>query len=146
MSNEGPKDGYAFIIDTNSYAGNFEREMTAHLTGIVGECGVGEELIEDEVAEKFDDIVQQVADEHGCERPTSCWKSVDKKNYNSVAIFFYDKPTQEQIDFMKERTKTFNVAHKTKGRMAKWTKNDPDIEILGFRLIEFVSTSKEISL
>lgn len=37
---------YSFIIDTNSYAGNFEREMCAYLTGQVGDCGVGDEHIE----------------------------------------------------------------------------------------------------
>lgn len=32
-----------FVIDTEQYAGDFERQMTAYLTGIVGECGVGKE-------------------------------------------------------------------------------------------------------
>jgi len=37
---------YKFIIDTDQYAGNFEREMCAYLTGTVGECGVGDEFAE----------------------------------------------------------------------------------------------------
>jgi hypothetical protein len=141
--NDGPKNGWAFVIDTDSYAGNFEREMTAYLTGIIGECEVGEELVEREIKKKFEQYVQSVPDEHGCYRPTSCWKSPNSKSYNSVAIFFYNKPTQEQIDFLKERVKNFDEVYKTRGRMAKFNKNKPEIKILGFRLIEFKSQTKE---
>ncbi|KKK83825.1 hypothetical protein LCGC14_2789530, partial [marine sediment metagenome] len=38
---ENKSDSWIFIIDTDSYAGNFEREMCAYITGRVGECGVG---------------------------------------------------------------------------------------------------------
>ncbi len=67
---------YIFIIDTDMYAGNFERELTAYCTGVIGDCGVGQERAklfvkecpeqENEMAE----LVEQVADEHGCYRPT----------------------------------------------------------------------------
>jgi len=139
---DGPNEGYAFVIDTNSYAGNFEREMTAYLTGVVGECGVGEELIE-KLPIDFEDNVQQVADEHGCYRPTTCWMEPKAKQNNSVAIFFYKKPTTEEIEFMKERVKDFDHVHKTRGRMAEFSKNDPVIEILGFRLIKFNHSTNE---
>jgi len=43
---------HSFIIDTNEYAGNFEREMCAYCTGQIGDCGVGEEE-----AEKFEKIL-----------------------------------------------------------------------------------------
>jgi len=140
---DGPKEGYAFVIDTDSYAGNFEREMTAYLTGAVGECGVGEELIED-LPVSFDNI-QDVPDDHGCYKPTSCWEEPTSGDNNAVAIFFEDKPTPEQIDFMKERVKNFNHIFKTKGRMAQFN-NEPDINILGFRLIEFKQLVNEISI
>lgn len=123
----GPKKGYAFVIDTDSYAGNFEREMTAYLTGIVGECEVGEELVE-ELPINFDNVMQ--VEDDGCYRPTSIWDS-PKGGYDSVAIFFEKRPTTEQIEFMKERLKTFNQA------------TNDNIEILGFRLIEFISSTKE---
>jgi hypothetical protein len=35
--------GFSFIIDTDKYAGNFEREICAFVTGRIGEDGVGEE-------------------------------------------------------------------------------------------------------
>ena len=34
---------FRFVIDTEQYSGNFEREMTAFITGMIGECGVGQE-------------------------------------------------------------------------------------------------------
>lgn len=41
------KSGYAFVVDTEIFAGGFEREMVAYMTGFVGECGVGEEIAEE---------------------------------------------------------------------------------------------------
>jgi hypothetical protein len=32
---------WLFIVDTDSYAGNFERCMCAYMTGQIGECEVG---------------------------------------------------------------------------------------------------------
>lgn len=111
--------------------------MTAYLTGEVGECEVGEDMVE-ELPISFDNI-QHVPDDHGCHRPTSCWMEPKSGQYNAVAIFFETRPTQEQIDFIKERVKTFDHAYKTKGRMAEFNKNNPEIKILGFRLEKFES-------
>ena len=144
MSSDGPKNGYAFVIDTDSYAGNFEREMTAYLTGVVGECEVGKELIEG-LPIDFNNIMQ-VSDDNGCYRPTTCWLNPEKTSYDSVAIFFEEKPTDEQISFMKERVKNFDNIHRTKGYMAKFNTGRPEIKILGFRLIEFISKNKEQSV
>ena len=38
---------YTFIIDTEQYSGNFERQMTAYMTAQIGDCEVGEELVDD---------------------------------------------------------------------------------------------------
>ena len=38
-----PTAPWTFIIDTEQYAGNFERQMAAWITGVIGGCGVGEE-------------------------------------------------------------------------------------------------------
>ena len=125
----GQKNGYAFVIDTDSYAGNFEREMTAHITGIVGECEIGENFIE-ELSINFEDCVMQVPDEHGCYRPTTCFKSPNSNDYNSVAIFFEKKPTIDQIEFMKKRAKTFNQKDREINKFHR-----EEIKILGFRII-----------
>ena len=38
---ENPNAPFMFVVDTDQYAGNFERPMTAYMTGRYGECGVG---------------------------------------------------------------------------------------------------------
>jgi hypothetical protein len=78
MSREWPRDEKAIIIDTEQYAGNFEREMVAFITAQTGDCGVGKEsqaLAEEELPEEalewFESNVMMMADEHGCFRPAS---------------------------------------------------------------------------
>jgi hypothetical protein len=70
---------YLFIVDTEKYAGNFEREMTAYCTGQVGDCEVGEKEAREfcrcypDLDERFHKIILQVPDKHGCHRPTQIW-------------------------------------------------------------------------
>lgn len=78
---------FIFVIDTDKYSGNFEREMTAYATGMVGDCGVG-----DEEAEKFrkdfgleesyegpfgNSLENRPDDEDGCRRPAAIWPSAE---------------------------------------------------------------------
>lgn len=224
--------GWIFVIDTDEYAGNFERELTAYLTGQVGECGVGDHMAEayvketgDKDKEKFGDLLEHRADDRGCHRPCSIYptkgwfnhghgghfrdgedekalkdyikqcrqtygkeymanplrakealekgekysnwtmpdvereikrlnKEVEKAEatkkvrhypaYMSVAVFFFEKPSTEIIQFMKERAKTFVAA---KRRMAEekehsWEKNFK-LNIEGFRLVKETLSSDE---
>lgn len=73
---------YKFIIDTDQYAGNFERELTAYCTGIVGDCHVGEEFLDekispgifDNVLDLFENAVEMVPDEeYGYMRSTTIY-------------------------------------------------------------------------
>ena len=65
------------IIHTNKYAGNFERQMCAYITGAVGDCGAGrkeaaiarDELTSEQI-DDFDGIVTNRRDDHGRERPS----------------------------------------------------------------------------
>ncbi len=72
-----PSSIYIFVVDTNTYAGNFEREMTAHCTGQVGGCGVGNtyaEAFQQEHPEEFkalERLIEQQPDDHGVFRPAS---------------------------------------------------------------------------
>lgn len=62
---------FKFIIDTDKYSGNFEREMCAYLTGQIGDCGVGaeyRELFFKEESINFDNVINQ-PDDNGCYRP-----------------------------------------------------------------------------
>lgn len=69
---------WIFVIDTDQYSGNFEREMCAYITGIVGDCGVGNHManiaqqeLTDSQLNKFEETVAQVSDDHGCYRPVT---------------------------------------------------------------------------
>lgn len=152
--------GWIFVIDTEEYAGNFEREMTAYITGKVGECTVGEEmtdLYKSETGDKelkiFDDVLEYRNDNHGCSRPCSIhttpgWindgvgnhEKSDGKGfpaYLSVAIFFFNKPSKKLIELMKSRAKTFSNAKRqvAKQNNRPWDETF-DLKITGFRLIK----------
>lgn len=68
---------YAFIVDTDAYSGNFERQMCAYITGLCGECGQGREIAEKaykalgKTAEWFEANVISKTDDHGCFRPVA---------------------------------------------------------------------------
>jgi len=70
---------FIFVVDTNRYAGSFERPLTAFCTGCVGECEVGEEYAEvfkqdhPELVKTFQKIIAQVPDDHNCLRPAAIW-------------------------------------------------------------------------
>ena len=87
-------------IDTNEYAGNFEREMCAFVTGQVGECGVGEELVKEAQEELAQDTFNNTGEwieEHivsepddsdcPCCRPCSIWPTPGRVNNGSGAHF-----------------------------------------------------------
>jgi len=160
---------YAIIIDTDQYSGNFEREMCAYCTGQVGDCGVGEEeqaLFDEKYGDEFRDniyeLIEQRSDDHGCFRPCSieptpgyCNNGMGKNckeedaegddgrypAYQSVGIYFYDKPSQEIIDMIKERAAEF-VTMKSKHYPYK----KRTMKILGFRLITELTTSTETEI
>lgn len=65
---------YTFCIDTDTYAGNIERDLCAYCTGEVGECGVGEDYAKmfiDSFGPLFEGIIDSLPDDNGCHRPTS---------------------------------------------------------------------------
>lgn len=73
LHRQNNEDLYIFVVDTDIYAGNFERQMTAYVTGCVGDCGVGEKeakmfkaVVPEDIAERIEDNIYSVADEHGC--------------------------------------------------------------------------------
>lgn len=67
------KNAQYFVIDTDEYAGNFERELCAYVTGVIGDCGVADKIaskVEDDPdVQKIGEYISQEADEHGCYRP-----------------------------------------------------------------------------
>lgn len=115
---------FGLIIKTNAYAGNFEREMTAYLTGCTGdEDDTGHDFVE-ELPISFDNV-ENVPDENGTYRPVSL-----DKNANNLIIWFETKPTQEQINFIKERAPKFSEVRANHPTWGEFYKNDSPIQIL----------------
>lgn len=129
---------YAFIIDTNEYAGSFQRELTAYCTGKYGDCNVGEnmaDLFKDDGIECdfFDDHIMVAPDEHGCNRPTEIWLEPTNQQFNSVAIFMDMPPDQTAVEIITTRAKEFfkdERVHKLDRYLGE------KVEILGFRLVK----------
>jgi len=110
------------VVATDKYAGNFEREMCAYCTGVVGECGVGENLAAafPHDRAKWHSRMIQFPDDHGCRRPASIWSG---PKFNDVAMFFADRPSEQEWEIVRSRAKEFAAGNKLK--------------ILGFKLIRY---------
>lgn len=156
---EYPNLFYVFVIDTNSYSGNFEREMAAFITGHVGECGAGKEWAKQCQKPLSDKFVLYLPDEHGCCRPVSIWETPhwfndgngnhyrEKDNdtnvthkhpaYQSVAIFLSRKPNIRERELLKDRAYNFVLLQ---------AKTEKPIIIEGFRLIERKMTDNQIQI
>lgn len=97
MAVKNPKHK-AVVIDTEQYAGNFEREMCAYLTGQFGNCGVGTK-ISAAVSEEIKHLdwwkrhIAQEANEHGIERPVSIYPTPNWFN-NGMGGEYRDVPEE----------------------------------------------------
>ena len=142
MSTEALEAPYIVVVNTNMYAGNFERDLTAYCTGEVGECEVGDdkaELFREEVTSEqamwFEDALLQVADDRGTQRPCSMWDSKGNSGYKDVAMFFHGKPTKEMLELIRDRAIEFaNEGYRGK------------MKISSVSLIERVVTTKDTIL
>jgi hypothetical protein len=154
------------VIDTDRYAGSFEREMCAYITNQVGDCSVGRKEADIAEAEMSDILftwcefnVTQEEDD-GCWRPCQIYPTPDRYNdgkgnhfsmdrvdymfqretyhpaYESVAIFVEQFPDGEVLAEIKERAKAFCKSH--------------GIQITGMRFIEpvykLVTTKVDINV
>jgi hypothetical protein len=80
-----------FVIDTDAYSGNFERELCAYITGIIGECGVGKDIANFVKKQSGIKNIQQFImiepDENGCCRPAKIYSTPNI--YNNGHGFHY---------------------------------------------------------
>jgi len=153
------KSPWTFVIDTDgkAWVGNFEREMCAYCTGMIGQCEKGIEeaneffndfnLVGEEESPFFERVDCYVMDDSGCGRPASIypgWKesAPGKTIYTGVAIFFYENPTDELISIMKERAYKF-AEERPDQEKCGWIEKIEKINITGFRLIEQVVSETE---
>jgi hypothetical protein len=145
---------YLLIVDTNLYAGNFEREMTAFATGVLGECEVGDTMLEDffegaaafgydvdpddmDAESPFIDLMVQKDDGEGCQRP--CSISMQNGEYNSVEMYMDQRPAERDLAFIVERIRAFPAYS------AQQQFGQKSLKILGIRLIcRSITTTDEV--
>ncbi len=91
---------FAFVIDTDRYAGGFERKLCAYVTGEVGECGVGDEEAQEFKADNpdnpFEELIQAIADENGCHCPVAIWPTPGWFNNSMGSHFRENDETAER--------------------------------------------------
>lgn len=135
----GPDKLWIFLIDTDSYAGNFAYDMCAYMTGRVGECGAGEEM----AARYCEDMgIVDLEDEHNDHivdmpesreyMPAAPWLTPGAGVYNSVAIFMSRPPTESEVESMIVRARKYADAV----ILGK---------ILGFRLVLRETTESQVA-
>ena len=120
---------YYFIVDTDTYAGNFEREMCAHITGQVGECDVGQDIAKKakdniplDKLDLFEEHIMQEPDEHGCHRPCKIYPTPGYHNHGlgfefvdgeeDKAIEAYAEHCLEESKINYYKDKSANESHK----------------------------------
>lgn len=100
---------YLFVVDTDSFAGNFERQMCAFMTGQIGECGVGAEQAKlfvdsasDALVERMEALIGMEPDDNGCWRPAKIYPNPSWFNNGRGGHYRKDDPTapnRAQIDY-----------------------------------------------
>lgn len=155
-SGKDPK--WSFVVDTDSYAGNFERELCSYVTGQCDEHGkykaekYADLYLEELPHDPFLHLVDIRVDDHGDDQinrspmalaPTPGYgndglgnhkkldpgESVKHPAYQSVAIFLRRKPTSEELRILVLRAHTFST-------LPKYRPWDVRPLVLGCRLVE----------
>lgn len=104
---------HSVIIHTNSYTGNFEREMCAYVTGHFGDCEVGSEQVEDGIQEKFEGYIRNEHDEHGCSRPVII-SNYGTGSHHSLEIFLCSKLPKKLHGLLVSRATEYAAANDLK--------------------------------
>lgn len=147
---------YYFIIDTDSYSGNFERQLCAYITGQVGECGVGQDIAtfiaREPGVRDIGMFIRHEPDDHGVYRPAKIYQTLrvhDNNGYQSVAIGLLSRPSQSILKKMCKRAKEFQAVCNNeewieKSGVSKY--NISRFTVTGCRLVEEKIVSKSRKL
>lgn len=118
---------FIFVIQTGSYAGNFEREITGYCTGVDDGTHGDEEAVlfladaPSHIARSLPQKIMFSSGDSNYERCCSIWNYNGNSGYNDVAIFFENLPTGEELNYIAKRAKEYGEKH--------------GIEIRGFAVI-----------
>jgi len=134
-----PNEFYIFVIDMedNINTGNFIGELCAYMTGIQGYDESYDEYIdlyhkEMNIAEDdygHNEYIFQLPGEYG-------YSPCGQYGFNGIGIFMDRKPTDEEINILKERAKKFRLLASSK----------EILPIKGFRLIHRKAVENEIPI
>jgi len=134
------------VVDTDTYAGHFERELVAHMTGHVGDCGVGDALaaaaraeLPSRVREWADAHVVKLpaADEQRCCRPAGLVPTPGWFN-TGLGDHFPDGTSTEVVRAAYEKAARAELAYRADGleRQRASAIMRPDIEAIDAALVE----------
>ena len=132
---------WGLVIQTNEYSSNFDRELCAYCTGHIGDCKVGEDYIntDEELINLFGEtVIKQIPNFMGRKRPTSVWLN-EHNRPKDVIIYFNEMPTEQQINKIKERTKTFSPIYVAK----KGYNKHHYIYFVNFKVLEFFELEQD---
>jgi len=138
---------FVFVIDTDAYAGNFEREICAYVTGHWdGETHGGDqaEVFKKEVGdpeELFGEYITTAPSDDSYPRQVHAdlmWEP-QGKGMNSVGIFFEEEPTAVLITLMKDRA----IKFAKEGRIFD---RPVTMKIIGFRLLKRTVKIDEVAI
>lgn len=111
------------VIETDSYAGNFELEIGNFIIGCG--CDVAYKNSDgDDMFDTLDEYLESVTDEHG-EWVVSSMLESENSTYNNIGIFF-----APEVDISK-----FKYLQTFKNRAKKFARKH-DFKILGFKIVE----------
>ena len=155
---------YALVVDTEQYAGNFERAMCAYATGVVGGCTRGEKeasLFAEQEPDSFDrdieesvfwELMVQEMDEDGCARPvtivaTPGWfNDGDGREFRDEGqeIEGVTKwPSYQSVGMFFERRLTSDEEALVKRRVAAFAELN-NITVTGYRWLEKTEIVREM--
>lgn len=137
---------YQFIIDTDMYAGNFERELCGYCTGHWDNethGGVQSAIFKEEVGnpdEYFGNVAYTMVEDFSLLTCVTIVTEPITKQCNSVAIFFDTKPTKEQIKLMKQRAEKYSSEGKD------ILERPLEFKVIDYRLIQKIEIIKKIKI
>jgi len=125
---------YTFVIDTEQYAGNFERQMCAYVTGQIGECGVGDEeaaQYKKETHKQPLSFVEERVDDSGdfpCMRPVKIYPTPGWFNHGQGGHYKEGQEAKALVDYRKQ-VKVCYVPFIKQIKRSKWSEADKKSEI-----------------
>jgi len=129
---------YILHIATDSYSGNFHREMVAYMTGTYGECNVGMEYAEIFAVEEPDTCfdIGYIHTEYG-DASHDIAHNADGE-CNDIMLHFNSMPNDNEITVLVRRAKAFPAEF---SRLAPtWANSRTEFSVIGMSIIREVTT------